>query len=198
MQPTISRYATTADLLAAIAAAAALHRARPRLIDAWRPVEDLPTPDLEAFGAELAAHLSAAGNPASALRTRLVWQCTLRTDPDAAAPADQHFRQTARRILAATGIAAEDDPASCRWALLRVGEHEVRLVAPLARPDGTVADTGRDRSLALAVCHLAETRSAGLHGRSRAALAGTTSQRSGFLPALPPVTTATARAGRRP
>ncbi|MFJ1931696.1 hypothetical protein ACIPLC_15855 [Kitasatospora sp. NPDC086801] len=127
-----------------------------------------------------------------------MWQCTLRTDPDTAAPAEHHFRLTARRILAATGIAPEDDPAACRWALLRVGEHEVRLVAPLARPDGTVADTGRDRSLALAVCHLAETRSAGLHGRSRAALAGSTGQRPGLLPAHPPATTATARTGRRP
>ncbi|MFE2108003.1 hypothetical protein ACFXAF_19365 [Kitasatospora sp. NPDC059463] len=198
MHPTISRYASTADLLAAVSAAAGLHQARPRLIDAWRPVEDLPAPEQEAFAGDLAAHLPATAHPASALRNRLVWQCTLRSDPDAAAPADNQFRETARRILAATGIASEEDPASCRWALLRVGDHEVRLVAPLARPDGTIADTGRDRSLALAVCHLAQTRSTGLHGRSRAALAGSTGHHPGLLTAHQPVTTATARHGRRP
>ncbi|MGK4581658.1 hypothetical protein [Kitasatospora sp. HPMI-4] len=198
MHPTISRYASTSDLLAAVTAAAALHQARPRLIDAWRPVEDLPVPEQEAFAAELAAHLPDSTHPASALRNRLVWQCTLRTDPDAAAPSDHHFRETARRILAATGIASEDGPASCRWALLRVGDHEVRLVAPLARPDGTIADTGRDRSLALAVCHLAQTRSTGLQGRPRAALAGSTGHHPGLLTAHPPVTTTTARPGRRP
>ncbi|MEU6236956.1 hypothetical protein [Kitasatospora sp. NPDC047058] len=197
MHPTIARYASTRDLLASATAAAAQQQHRLRLVDAWRPVADLPAFGQAAFAAELAAHLPPPAGPAEALRTRLVWQCTLRADPDAASPPDHRIQATARRILAATGIAAEDDPASCRWALLRVGDHEARLVAPLARPDGTVVDTGRDRSLALAVCQLAESRST-VTGRPHAAAAGTTGRRTGLLPAPSPVVTAAARAGRRP
>ncbi|MFE2722799.1 hypothetical protein [Kitasatospora sp. NPDC059327] len=193
MHPTIARYASTRDLLAS----ASQQQHRLRLIDAWRPVADLPALEQAAFSMELAAHLPPPAGPAAALRTRLVWQCTLRADPDVAGPANHRFQETARRILAATGIAAEGDPASCRWALLRVGDHEARLVAPLARPDGTIVDTGRDRSLALAVCQLAESRSTGT-SRTRAAVAGTALRRTGVLPAPSPVVTAAARAGRRP
>ncbi|WP_033820871.1 MULTISPECIES: hypothetical protein [unclassified Kitasatospora] len=195
MHPTIARYASTRDLLASATAAAAQQQNRLRLIDAWRPAADLPA-DQMAFATELAAHLPPPAGPAEALRTRLVWQCTLRTDPDAAGPADHRFQETARRILAATGIASEDASAACRWALLRVGDHEARLVAPLARPDGTIVDTGRDRSLALAVCQLAESRSTGLT-RPRAAAAGIPGRRTGLLPAPSPFVTAAARSGRR-
>nr|BEK67558.1 hypothetical protein KPHV_47850 [Kitasatospora purpeofusca] len=197
MHPTIARYASTRDLIAAATAAAAQQQHRLRLIDAWRPVADLPALNQAAFATELAAHLPPPAGPAAALRTRLVWQCTLRADPDAAGPGDHRFQETARRILAATGIATDGDPASCRWALLRLGDHEVRLVAPLARPDGTVVDTGRDRSLALAVCQLAESRHTNT-SRHRAAAAGTADRRTGCLPAPSPVVTAAARAGRRP
>ncbi|MGV9266634.1 hypothetical protein ACWDRR_18480 [Kitasatospora sp. NPDC003701] len=197
MHPTIARYASTRDLIASATAAAAQQRHRLRLIDAWRPVADLPGFDQAAFATELAAHLPPPAGPAAAVRTRLVWQCTLRADPDAAGPADHRFQETARRILVATGIAADGDPASCRWALLRLGDHEARLVAPLARPDGTLVDTGRDRSLALAVCQLAESRHTGTH-RPRAAAAGTAGRRTGLLPTPSPVVTAAAQAGRRP
>ncbi|MEV0530756.1 hypothetical protein [Kitasatospora sp. NPDC050463] len=196
MHPTIARYASTRDLLAAATAAAAQQQNRLRLIDAWRPAADLPA-DQMAFATALAAYLPPPAGPAEALRTRLVWQCTLRTDPDAAGPADHRFQETARRILAATGIASEGASVACRWALLRVGDHEARLVAPLARPDGTIVDAGRDRSLALAVCQLAESRSASI-GRPRPAAAGTPGRRTGLLPAPSPVVTAAARAGRRP
>ncbi|GAA2972677.1 hypothetical protein GCM10010519_04710 [Streptomyces lactacystinicus] len=196
MYPTIARYASTRDLLASATAAAAQQQNRLRLIDAWRPAAEVPA-DQMAFATELAAHLPPPAGPAEALRTRLVWQCTLRTDPDAAGPADHRFQETARRILAATGIASEDASAACRWALLRVGDHEARLVAPLARPDGTIVDTGRDRSLALAVCQLAESRSTGT-GRPRAAAAGIPGRQTGLLPAPSPVVTAAARSGRRP
>ncbi|MFD9062172.1 hypothetical protein ACFVZ3_11685 [Kitasatospora purpeofusca] len=196
MYPTIARYASTRDLLASATAAAAQQQNRLRLIDAWRPAADLPA-DQMAFATVLAAHLPPPAGPAEALRTRLVWQCTLRTDPDAAGPADHRFQETARRILAATGIASEDASAACRWALLRVGDHEARLVAPLARPDGTIVDTGRDRSLALAVCQLAESRGTSI-GRPHAAAAGTPGRRPGLLPAPSPVPAAAARSGRRP
>ncbi|GGR06052.1 hypothetical protein [Kitasatospora griseola] len=196
MHPTIARYASTRDLLASATAAAAQQRQDLRLIAAWRPVADLPALHQAAFAAELAAHLPPPAGPAAALRTRLVWQCTLRTDPDAPGPADHRFQETARRILAATGIATDGDPASFRWALLRLGGHEARLVAPLARPDGSVVDTGRDRSLALAVCQLAESRGTGAH-RPRAATAGTAGHRAGLLSTPSPVVSAAARSGRR-
>ncbi|MEY9961788.1 hypothetical protein [Streptacidiphilus sp. MAP5-52] len=80
----------------------------------------------------------------------------VRSHPDLPSPSDAFFIATSRRILAATGLAAPGDPQSCRSATVRVGEHEIRIITPLVRPDGTIADPGRDRALALAVCHLVD------------------------------------------
>ncbi|WP_416971589.1 hypothetical protein [Streptomyces sp. 4F14] len=156
MYPVISRYFSAQDLIASLVTAAA-NRGQPlRLLDAWRPVPELSVLGQQAFVAELTAHLSRTANPAQAMRSRVVWQCTLRTDPDRAPAPDYRFAEVARRILAATGIAAPGDPAACRWVLIRTDPHEARLLAPLVRADQTLAATSRDRSLALAVCQLAE------------------------------------------
>ncbi|WAL74616.1 hypothetical protein OU787_25845 [Kitasatospora sp. YST-16] len=152
----ISRHSSAQDLIASLAAAAA-NRGEPlRLLDAWRPVPELSALGQQAFAAELTAHLPRAANPAQAVRSRMVWQCTLRTDPDRPPVPDHRFVEVARRILAATGIAAAGDPGGCRWVLIRNDLHEARLLAPLVRADQSLAETSRDRSLALAVCQLAE------------------------------------------
>jgi len=156
VHPVISRYSSARDLIAVLVTAAA-NRGQPlRLLDAWRPVSDLAALSQQAFVAELTAHLPRTANPAQAARARTVWQCTLRTDPDRAPVPDHRFAEITRRILAATGIAAPGDPAACRWVLIRTGQNEARVVAPLARADQSLAETSRDRSLALAVCQLAE------------------------------------------
>ncbi|MEV4559454.1 hypothetical protein AB0K51_21025 [Kitasatospora sp. NPDC049285] len=154
--PVISRYSSAQDLIAGLVTAAA-NRGQPlRLLDAWRPVPELATLNQQDLVAELTAHLPPAASPAHTVRSRAVWQCTLRTDPDRAPVPDHRVAEVARRILAATGIAAPGDPAACRWVLIRTDPHEARIVAPLARADQSLAETSRDRSLALAVCQLAE------------------------------------------
>ncbi|MGV9268381.1 hypothetical protein ACWDRR_27375 [Kitasatospora sp. NPDC003701] len=156
MHPVISRYSSAQDLIAGLATAAS-HREQPlRLVDAWRSVPELAALNQQAFVAELTAHLPRATSPSQAVRSRMVWQCTLRTDPDRAPAPDHRFAEVARRILAATGIAVPGDPAACRWVLIRTDPHEARVLAPLARADQSLAETSRDRSLALAVCQLAE------------------------------------------
>ncbi|MER7701632.1 hypothetical protein ABTX81_01855 [Kitasatospora sp. NPDC097605] len=90
-------------------------------------------------------------------RSRDVWHCTIRDHPDAPRRTDAQWAATARRVLAATGIAPADDPsAGCRWIALRTGSHEVRIIAPLMRPDATAPPLHRDHSLAHAACQLAD------------------------------------------
>ncbi|MGW3185702.1 hypothetical protein ACWDD9_41180 [Kitasatospora sp. NPDC001119] len=174
MIPSITRYASTRDLLAS-----AQHHALRRpgggppvsVIGAWREVDDLPppgSPELDAFAAELNAllrkHRPEAGSRPG--RSRDVWHCTIRDHPDAPRLTDAQWAATARRVLAATGIVPAGDPsAGCRWIALRTDSHEVRIIAPLMRADATVPDLHRDHALALAACQLADLD----HGRRRAA-----------------------------
>ncbi|MFI9787317.1 hypothetical protein ACIHEI_28000 [Kitasatospora sp. NPDC051984] len=122
----------------------------------------------------------------------MVWQCTLRTDPDRAPAPDHRFAEVSRRILAATGIAAPGDPAGCRWVLIRTDPHEARLLAPLARADQSLAETSRDRALALAVCQLAEHE--GLNPRCTAARSAHAPR--GAVVAAPPAAVPQAAAAR--
>ncbi len=122
----------------------------------------------------------------------MVWQCTLRTDPDRAPAPDRRFAEVSRRILAATGIAAPGDPAGCRWVLIRTDPHEARLLAPLARADQSLAETSRDRDLALAVCQLAEHE--GLNPRCTAARSAHAPR--GAVVAAPPAAVPQAAAAR--
>ncbi|WP_395297302.1 hypothetical protein ACF9IK_30605 [Kitasatospora hibisci] len=86
-----------------------------------------------------------------------MWHCTIRDHPDAPPLTDAQWAATARRVLAATGIVPAADPsAGCRWIALRLDSHEVRIIAPLMRPDGTAPPLHRDHSLAHAACQLAD------------------------------------------
>ncbi|GAB7185646.1 hypothetical protein ATKI12_5477 [Kitasatospora sp. Ki12] len=97
-------------------------------------------------------------------RSRDVWHCTIRDHPDAPRLTDAQWAATARRVLASTRIVSADDPsASCRWIALRTGSHEVRIIAPLMRADGTTPPLHRDHSLARAACQLVDLDLAGRH-----------------------------------
>ncbi|MFJ7278298.1 hypothetical protein [Kitasatospora sp. NPDC098663] len=101
-----------------------------------------------------------------------MWHCAIRDHPDAPRLTDSQWAATARRVLAATGIVPADEPsAGCRWVALRTGSHEVRIIAPLMRPDGTVPPLHRDHSLAHAACQLADLELS--NGRRRAATSRT-------------------------
>ncbi|MBV6695549.1 hypothetical protein KV557_00210 [Kitasatospora aureofaciens] len=115
-------------------------------------------------------------------RSRDVWHCTIRDHPDASALTDAQWAATTRRVLAATGIVPADDPsAGCRWIALRLDSHEVRIIAPLMRPDGTVPPLHRDHSLAHAACQLADLDHA--NGRHRTLAARTRPAPVGAPPA---------------
>ncbi|WP_157531424.1 MULTISPECIES: hypothetical protein [unclassified Kitasatospora] len=134
----------------------------PTVIGAWREISTLPplaTDELDAFAAELDGLLRAhrPGREQRPGRSRDVWHCTIRDHPDAPSLTDAQWAATARRVLAATGIVPADRPgAGCRWIALRLDKHEVRIIAPLMRPDGTAPQLHRDHSLAHAACQLAE------------------------------------------
>ncbi|GAA2092077.1 hypothetical protein GCM10009759_17390 [Kitasatospora saccharophila] len=166
MIPSITRYASTRDLLAS-AQQQARHRPghpRVRIVAAWRPVAELPQPgtdELDALAADLDADLlrlrpERERRPG---RERDVWHCTLRAHPDSPPLTDARWAEAARRVLAATGIAPGGDAPSCRWIALRVDSHEVRIIAPLARPDGRPPPPERDLSRAMAVCQLLDVES---------------------------------------
>ncbi|GLW58178.1 hypothetical protein [Kitasatospora phosalacinea] len=177
MIPSITRYASTRDLLAS-AQQQARHRPghpRVRIVAAWRPVAELPRPgtaELDALAADLDADLlrlrpERERRPG---RERDVWHCTLRAHPDSPPLTDARWAEAARRVLAATGIAPDGDAPACRWIALRVDSHEVRIIAPLARPDGRRPDLERDLSRAMAVCQLLDIDSRRLAATASAAL----------------------------
>ncbi|MFD7645113.1 hypothetical protein ACFV4P_31175 [Kitasatospora sp. NPDC059795] len=163
MIPSITRYASTRDLLVAAQHQARYRHGHPRarIIAAWRSVPDLPEPgtaEFDALAADLDADLvrlrpSRERRPG---RERDVWHCTLRAHPDAPPLPDACWADTAHRVLAATGIAPAGDPLACRWIALRVDSHEVRIIAPLARQDGRLPYLDRDLSRAHAVCQLVD------------------------------------------
>ncbi|MFD0405337.1 hypothetical protein [Kitasatospora sp. NPDC127116] len=195
MHPVLSRTSSVDDLLTGLAATAARNGRPLRVLDAWEPVTDLAKLPPAVFARELAAHLPTVSSPAQAIRSRLVWQCALRADPGFPQPSDARFAQVARRILAATGIARPDDPHACRWVVIRTDEHEARIIAPLARADGTLAETTRDRALALAVCQLDEHTER--HSRAGAALTMPT-PRSALVASPPAARTSTVPVAARP
>ncbi|MEV7122872.1 hypothetical protein [Kitasatospora griseola] len=166
MIPSITRYASTRDLLVAAQQQARYRHGHPRArtIAAWRPVPDLPEPgtaEFDALAADLDADLvrlrpSRERRPG---RERDVWHCTVRAHPDAPPLSDARWADAARRVLAATSIAPAGDPLACRWIVLRVDSHEIRIIAPLARQDGRLPRLDRDLSRAHAVCQLVDLES---------------------------------------
>ncbi|MET8623728.1 hypothetical protein ABZW30_08225 [Kitasatospora sp. NPDC004669] len=168
MIASITRYASTRDLLSAahVHALTRAGRHRPHAIAAWRPGVDLPAPgsaDMDRLVDELNEPLIqfAADTGSRPGRSRQVWQCALRTHPDSAPLSDQAWANAARRVLAAAGIAPPGDEAACRWIALRIDDHEARIVAPLMRQDGRTPRTHQDISRVTAVCQLIELETTG-------------------------------------
>ncbi|MFJ4676873.1 hypothetical protein [Kitasatospora sp. NPDC088783] len=189
MIPGITRYASTRDLLVSAQQQARHRPGRPRvrIVAAWRPLAELPLPgtaELDALAADLDADLirlrpERERRPG---RERDVWHCTLRAHPDSPPLPDARWAEAARRVLAATGIAPVGDAPACRWIALRVDSHEVRIIAPLARPDGRPPGLERDLSRAMAVCQLLDVES------RRLAAAPSAGSRTGPVRSTPPPT----------
>ncbi|MER7702406.1 hypothetical protein ABTX81_05845 [Kitasatospora sp. NPDC097605] len=131
------------------------YRLRPRLITAdYRGADkQLPLfPDPQEVLGRGVLDASAARIGARAPE-RPVWMCSVRSDPRHPDLTDAQWADVSRRLVAATGLAPEDDPDGCRWAAIRNLDRSVHIVATVVRKDGGVHNTYRDAFHAQAECN---------------------------------------------
>ncbi|WP_030750836.1 relaxase/mobilization nuclease domain-containing protein [Streptomyces sp. NRRL F-5135] len=64
-----------------------------------------------------------------------VWHCSLRAAPEDRILSDEEWADIARRVVAATGIAPEDDPDGCRWVAVRHAPDHIHIAATKVRAD---------------------------------------------------------------
>lgn len=66
---------------------------------------------------------------------RHVWHCSLRTATTDRHLSDEEWADIARRVVAATGIAPQDDPDGCRWVAVRHAPDHIHIAATKVRGD---------------------------------------------------------------
>lgn len=64
-----------------------------------------------------------------------VWHCSLRAAETDRILSDDEWADIARRVVAATGIAPEDDPDGCRWIAVRHAPDHIHIAATKVRAD---------------------------------------------------------------
>ncbi|MGI5368199.1 relaxase/mobilization nuclease domain-containing protein [Streptomyces iakyrus] len=70
---------------------------------------------------------------------RHVWHCSLRTATTDRHLSDEDWADIARRIVAVTGIAPQDDPDGCRWVAVRHAPDHIHIAATKVRGDLSTA-----------------------------------------------------------
>ncbi|MEU9118724.1 mobilization protein [Streptomyces sp. NPDC048506] len=73
-----------------------------------------------------------------------VWHCPVRIAPGDRYLTDAEWAEVARRVVAATGIAPEDDDEACRWIAVRHADDHIHILATTVRADGRRPRTNRD------------------------------------------------------
>ncbi|MFG3133626.1 relaxase/mobilization nuclease domain-containing protein [Streptomyces tendae] len=66
---------------------------------------------------------------------RHVWHCSLRAATTDRHLSDEEWADIARRVVAATGIAPQDDPDGCRWVAVRHAPDHIHIAATKIRGD---------------------------------------------------------------
>ncbi|MFC5957759.1 relaxase/mobilization nuclease domain-containing protein [Streptomyces pratens] len=66
---------------------------------------------------------------------RHVWHCSLRAATTDRHLSDEEWADIARRVVAATGIAPQDDPDGCRWVAVRHAPDHIHIAATKVRGD---------------------------------------------------------------
>ncbi|MEH0470958.1 mobilization protein [Streptomyces sp. B21-097] len=66
---------------------------------------------------------------------RHVWHCSIRTATSDRHLSDEEWADIARRVVAATGIAPQDDPDGCRWVAVRHAPDHIHIAATKVRGD---------------------------------------------------------------
>lgn len=70
---------------------------------------------------------------------RHVWHCSLRTATTDRHLSDEEWADIARRVVAATGIAPQNDPDGCRWVAVRHAPDHIHIAATKVRGDLSTA-----------------------------------------------------------
>jgi len=132
----------------------------PHLVAAWDlhgapdPGRD-PDATISRLAARLDQHAQLRAAELGTMPPNRVWHCAVRTAPEDPVLDDAQWAEVARRIVRATGIAPENDPA-CRWVAVRHAVHHIHLAAVTVRPDGSRPLTHRDAMRAQAECRAIE------------------------------------------
>ncbi|WP_079165691.1 mobilization protein [Streptomyces sp. NRRL S-31] len=66
---------------------------------------------------------------------RHVWHCSIRAATTDRHLSDEEWADIARRVVAATGIAPQDDPDGCRWVAVRHAPDHIHIAATKVRGD---------------------------------------------------------------
>ncbi|MEU0687747.1 relaxase/mobilization nuclease domain-containing protein [Streptomyces uncialis] len=85
-----------------------------------------------------------------------VWHCPVRTAPGDRCLTDAEWAEVARRVVAAAGIAPEDDEKACRWIAVRHADDHIHILATTVRADGRRPRTHRDGQRAQRECRRIE------------------------------------------
>src|SRR3954451_13032712 len=64
---------------------------------------------------------------------RPVWHCSVRAAPGDRRLTDAEWREVARDVVHATGLAPRGDDAPCRWVAVRHADDHIHIVVTLAR-----------------------------------------------------------------
>jgi hypothetical protein len=75
---------------------------------------------------------------------RPVWHCAVRVAPGDRRLTDAEWREVARDIVHATGMASRGDDGACRWVAVRHADDHIHLVVRLARQDGQPVRVSND------------------------------------------------------
>lgn len=130
----------------------------PHLVASWNGFAPDPGRNPQHTTAQLARQLD---QPVKALGDRApqkkVWHCPVRADPGDRHLSDAEWADIARRIVHATGIAPEGDPAACRWVAVRHAPDHIHIAATLVREDGKRPVRDFDRKKAQAEARSIET-----------------------------------------
>ncbi|MGW0702120.1 relaxase/mobilization nuclease domain-containing protein [Streptomyces sp. NPDC002867] len=110
----------------------------PHLVDAFDPLTPDPGRDPQATYGQLQRLLDQPVNalPAGRRPKKHVWHLSVRASPEDPVLPDEDWAAIARRMVAATGIAADGDDAACRWAAVRHADDHIHIIATLVRDDG--------------------------------------------------------------
>ncbi|MFD3756677.1 relaxase/mobilization nuclease domain-containing protein [Streptomyces sp. NPDC058622] len=130
----------------------------PHLVAAWDSLAPDPGRDAEATLKELQQLLD---QPVDALPSgrrpdQHVWHLSVRAAPEDPVLTDAQWADIARRMVAATGIAADDDPAACRWAAVRHADDHIHIIATTVREDGRKPRLHNDAARSQAEARLIE------------------------------------------